>query len=426
MVHRAATARPAAGFAGVLRLLEFRALWLADIQSLLGDQVARVALSVLVFDRTHSGVATAAVYALTFLPVLLGTVALGPLADRLARRSLLVAGDAIRAVLVAVMALPGLPLTVVATLLVVAVAVGAPWKAAESALVVDILPPTAYAVGLGLRAATSQAAQLAGFAVGGAAVATIGPHVALAVDAVTFAVSAVIIGSAVRHREPLAPIDVDVFPAGQDLAKHAAPRRWLDGPRAVLGDRRLLLLLAFSWLLGLIVVPEGLAAPYADALGGGPRTVGLLLAAGPAGVLLGTLFYSRWLTAPTRVLLLGPFAAAAGIPLMLCALHPGLGVSCALWALAGGFTGYQVQVVTEFVSVVAPQFRGQAIAVASAGLLGAQGLGLLFAGAITQLAAPSTAIAAAGATATVLGGILALLRYRRREGRSLPDLLIPL
>lgn len=96
--------KPAAGFAGVLRQREFRLLWLADIQSLLGDQIARVALSVLVFDRTHAGFATAAVYALTFLLAVVGTIALGPLADRLPRRALLVAGDGIRAALLATMA----------------------------------------------------------------------------------------------------------------------------------------------------------------------------------------------------------------------------------------------------------------------------------------------------------------------------------
>jgi len=74
----------------------------------------------------------------------------------------------------------------------------------------------------------------------------------------------------------------------------------------VLRDRRLRPLLFLSWVLGLLVVPEGLAAPYAQALGGGPRTVGLLLAAGPAGVLVGTVLYSRWLSAPTRAALLGP------------------------------------------------------------------------------------------------------------------------
>jgi len=52
----------AAGFAAVLRGREFRLLWLADAQSLLGDQLGRVALSVLVYDRTGSGLVTAVVY----------------------------------------------------------------------------------------------------------------------------------------------------------------------------------------------------------------------------------------------------------------------------------------------------------------------------------------------------------------------------
>ena len=405
--------KPAAGFTGVLRHREFRVLWLADIQSLLGDQIARVALSVLVFNRTHSGLATAAVYALTYLPAVIGTLALGPLADRLPRRALLVGGDGIRAVLLATMALPDVPIPVVATLLVLAVVVGTPWKAAESALVVDILPTSHRPVGLGLRAATNQAAQLAGFTVGGVAVAVIGPRPALAVDAVTFAVSAAIIRFGVRRRPSITDPSPHAMPAGQ--AASASRRRWLDGTRAVFGNSQLLLLLAFSLLLGLIVVPEGLAAPYAHQLGGGPRTVGLLLAVGPAGVLVGTLLYTRWLTAPARAALLGPFAAAAGIPLMLCVFAPGLPATCALWALAGAFTGYQVQVVTEFVSIIDPAFRAQGIAVASAGLLGAQGVGLLGAGLVTQLAAPSTAIAVAGTAATAVGSWLTVIRHRRRH-----------
>ena len=155
-------------------LREFRLLWLAQVQSLLGDQLARVALSVLVYDRTSSALATAVVYALSFLPALLGSVLLGPLVDRLPRRALLVGADLIRAALVAVMVLPGLPVAVLAALLVLAVLVGAPWQAAESALVVDILTTEDYALGLGLRSATGQAAQLVGFAVGGVAVAAVG------------------------------------------------------------------------------------------------------------------------------------------------------------------------------------------------------------------------------------------------------------
>jgi hypothetical protein len=51
----------------VSRVREFRWLWLADVQSLLGDQLARVALSVLVYERTGSSLLTAGIYALTFI-----------------------------------------------------------------------------------------------------------------------------------------------------------------------------------------------------------------------------------------------------------------------------------------------------------------------------------------------------------------------
>ncbi len=400
---------PAAGFTSLLRIREFRWLWLADAQSLLGDQLARVALSVLVYDRTGSGLVTAAVYALTFLPALAGSVLLGPLADRLPRRGLLVGGDLIRAALLAAMALPALSVAALSSLLVAAVLVGTPWKAAESALVVDILTVEDYPTGLGLRTVTGQAAQVVGFAVGGIAIAAIGARGALALDAATFLISSVVIRLGVRNRPPAAHPDNETAPS---------PQRWLHGAATVLADRRLRLLLGLAWLLGLLVIPEGLAAPYAQHLGGGARTVGLLLAAGPAGVLVGTVCYTRLISAPARARLLGPLAAAAGIPLLFCATTPNLAITCLLWALSGACTAYQIQVVAEFVRTISPSIRGQGLGIASAGLLAAQGIGLLAGGAITQIASPAAAIVTAGAAATALGSALALTR--RAHNRTTP------
>ncbi len=415
-MSRTGGAAPAAGFTSLLRIREFRLLWLADVQSLVGDQLARVALSVLVYDRTGSGLATAAVYALTFLPALVGGVLLGPLADRLPRRALLVGGDLLRAALLAVMALPALPVPVLAGLLVAAVLVGTPWKAAESALVVDILTVEDYPTGLGLRTATGQAAQVVGFAVGGIAIAAIGARSALALDAVTFLISAAVIRLGVRNRPPA---------THPENAAPESPQRWLHGAATVLADPRLRLLLGLAWLLGLLVIPEGLAAPYAQHLGGGARTVGLLLAAGPTGVLLGTVCYTRLLSAPTRAALLGPLAAVAGIPLLLCATTPNLAVTCLLWALSGACTAYQVQVVAEFVHTISPSIRGQGLGIASAGLLAAQGIGLLAGGVITQVGTPTVAIVAAGAAATSLGTTLALTRRAQHKATPAPQLDAP-
>jgi MFS family permease len=87
---------------------EFRALWLAELVSTGGDQIARVALSVLVFVRTGSAALSAFTFALTFLPALIGPV-LGGLADRYPRREVMVVSALSRGVVMAVMGSQHLP-----------------------------------------------------------------------------------------------------------------------------------------------------------------------------------------------------------------------------------------------------------------------------------------------------------------------------
>src|SRR5438128_2874772 len=107
--------------AAVLAVTEFRALWLAEAQSIAGDQLAKVALMILVYGRTGSAWWAAAVYALTFLPALAGGLGLAQLADRFPRRSLMVVCATVQAGLVGLMAIPGMPIW---TLCVLVVGVG--------------------------------------------------------------------------------------------------------------------------------------------------------------------------------------------------------------------------------------------------------------------------------------------------------------
>src|SRR4051812_31180366 len=162
------------GVGAVLRVPEFRALWVAEAQSLLGDQLARVALAVLAYQRTGSPAVTGLVYALTFLPAIAGGAVLSGLADRLPRRALMIWCDLIRAALLAAMAAPGMPLWLICTLLVLAVLAGRPFAASQLALLPVVLPGESYVVGSGLRLVTDQIAQLIGFASGGLIVAAIG------------------------------------------------------------------------------------------------------------------------------------------------------------------------------------------------------------------------------------------------------------
>src|SRR5439155_6873741 len=95
--------RPVRSSGGAFSYGEFRALWLARGLSLLGDQLARVAIAVLVYDRTNSPALTAITYALTFLPYLAGPLLAG-IGDRRSRRGVIVTLDMARALIVAIMA----------------------------------------------------------------------------------------------------------------------------------------------------------------------------------------------------------------------------------------------------------------------------------------------------------------------------------
>jgi predicted MFS family arabinose efflux permease len=387
-------------FGGLFRNRSFTVLYIAGTQSQLGDQLARVALSVLVFSRTGSGMLTATTYALTFLPAFLGGLFLAGLADTKPRRGLLVTCDLLRAALFALMAIPAAPLWLIAVLLVAAVLIGSPYNAAEPAIVADLFTGPEYQTAVGFRTATSQAMQLLGFGFGGVVVALTGANAALVVDAVTFACAAVLIRVGLAA---LAPTVQAAESAGQLRT----------GARAIAGDPNLRNLLGFAWLAAFWVVPEGLAAPYASGHGSGPLAVGLLLAANPVGNLIGTVVLTRWVRPASRSRLLGWFAVFCGLPLLACVTGPPVWLAFALWGLSGLFTSYLVIVIAEFVATVAPAVRGQAIGLASSSLLAAQGIGLVLGGAIAARGGPGPAIAVAGALGSLAAVGLALARRRR-------------
>jgi MFS family permease len=373
---------------------EFRALWVAQTISLLGDQLARVAVAWLVFDRTRSALLTAVVYALTFLPWVLGGPLLGGLADRFPRRTVMVVCSLLSTVLVGLLAVPGMPTVALCGLLFVIVLLESPFLAARSALLIDVLPDDRYVLASALGNMTGQAVQVLGFAAGGLVVAVIGPRTALLLDAATFLVAALVVRVwSARRPAPKDPTEDGVGP-------------WLGrlrgGARAVFADRRLRALVLLAWLATFSVVPEGLAVPYAASLGGGPGTVGLLLAAEPLGATMGALLLSRLVPPAGRLRLLVPLAALSSAPLIGYALSPPLPVILGLLIASGLGGSYQLIANTSFMQLAPAHIRGQAFGLAAAGLVAGQGLGLAAAGAAAELVAPASVVAGAGLVGLLL------------------------
>jgi predicted MFS family arabinose efflux permease len=380
-------------FVAVFGLREYRVLFLAQLLSIAGDQLSRVALSVLVFERTASAGLTALAYALTYLPDLVAGPLLSGLADRWPRRGLMVTADIARALLVPLIALPGAPLPVVCGILVLSQLFGAPHGAARSATLVVVLPGEYYVVGLAASNVTSQVAQVAGFALGGAAVAALGVGGALLVDACTFAASAVLVGVGVRGRP--APVAA----TGERESWWAGVR---EGSAVVWGDRRLRALVGLACVSGWYTAVEGVAVPYAASVAAGPVAAGVLLAAAPAGAAIGMVLLGRLVGPQPRLRAMGAMSVAACVPLLGFAAGPGPSVAVALLVVSGVASAYQLTANAAFVQAVPDARRGQAFGLAVTALQVAQGTGIAVAGAVAHLAGPAAAITAAGA-----GGVVA-------------------
>lgn len=385
-------------FSQVFAIREFRMLWLAQLISVGGNQLTRVALTVLVFTRSASAGLAALTYALTLLPELVGGPMLSWLADRHPRRGLMVVCDLVRAGLVAAMAVPGTPLWPLCALVVAVQLSQSPHLAARAALLPTIAPGERYPTASAVVNLTAQLGQLAGFAAGGAAVAALGPSQALLLNAGTFMLSAVLtrLGLARRPR-PNGPA-----PAGGRWSVITA------GAGLVRADRRLRLLVAFGSVSGFYACKEGLATPYAHTLGQGPAGVGLLLAASPAGAVVGMFATTRWVNPDRGLRLLGPLAITSCAVLVFTAVSPDIAVTCALWAASGLFSAFQLSANAEYSRSVPDSQRGKAFGLASASVRAAQGVGISLAGLATALAPASLVIAAFGAVGAAVSGILAI------------------
>ncbi|MFC4014778.1 MFS transporter [Nonomuraea purpurea] len=396
----------------VIAIREFRALWYGQGLSLLGDQLAQVALAVLVFDRTGSPLATAAVYALTYLPSIVGGPLLAGLADRFARRGVMLTCDLARAALVAAMAMPGMPFWALCSLVFLVVLLSAPFSAARAALLPEILEGDAYVIGSALQNMTNQAVQMLGFAAGGALIATMGPYRALAIDAATFLGSALILVSGV-HRRPAAHHE------------DSKPSMWTmttAGARLVFGSKKLRTLVLFAWLCGFYILPEGIAAPYAAKLATGtlpvPVITGLLMAAMPTGTVVGAFLFSRFVAPARRLRLMGWMAMLSCAPLIVTAFQPPLAVVLGAWVLSGIGGAYQLAANAAFVQCVPPERRAQAFGLVQSGLMASQGIGILVGGFAAERLGPEPVVALAGIMGVISAAVLAMIWTESRSDEA--------
>ena len=410
------TALRQATFGEVFAVREFRPLFGSFVLSTIGDELARVALTVLVYQRTESPLLSAATFAISYLPWLLFGPLLSTLADRFPRHRVLIASDTARAGLVALMAIPGTPLPLLLALLFVVALCAPPFESARSALMADVLDGDRYAVATSLTNISLQLAQVIGFLMAGALVAALDPSSALLLNAATFAVSAAWLAMGLQPR-PAPGTEGGGAPAG--LLSDAA-----EGLRYIRRTPRLLAIIGVLWIGTLFAyASEGIATPLVEELGQGTAAVGLLLAANPLGVTVGGLVVARLVPPHRREKLVPGLVVLSLVPLVVAGLigsiaGPGTLPFAALVALffVSGLGGaWLIPLNVSFVQAVPAALRGRAFGVAVAGLYGVQGVGVLAAGLAAEGFAPTTVVALSGVAGLVAVAV-PLLAYGRTQG----------
>ena len=410
-----AAARPTARAArttyrSVFAAGEFRVLFAALLMYVLGFEFEILGLSVLIFDQTRSPFLTALAFSMGFAPQVIGGALFTSLADRLPPRLVIGTGLLTRSAPGLVIGLwPGLPVPAMLALVAAAATVAPIFTATTSGLLPDILDGDRYVLGRSVFSLTGSGTQILGLGLGGAVLAVWPARWLLAAAGVSLALAAAIVRLGLRRRP--APHARDTERA-RDPGSGRPPgvvRTTLAGHLELLADRKVRGLLLAQWLPTWFVTgAEALIVPYTRSLGHPASAASPLLAAVPAGMLLGDVIVGRYCLPAVRERLAFPLAAAMGVPLVALLARPPVPLA-ALALLACGFCfAYELGLQRAFLDSLPDGLRGQAFGLNATGGMGGQGLFPPVAGALALAFGAGAAMAIAG-----LATVLAALALRR-------------
>jgi MFS family permease len=390
----------------VLRTPSFLPIFLASTLSTWGDYIARVTIASVVFAWTGSAIATAATFAVSLVPSILGRALLGPLCDRFPPRLTLVGTHLLRAVMVGLLMLTvtsteSVPL--VLALVFLLEFVGGPAVTAAQMLLTDVFADRrVYSRAFGLTTLATQINQAIGLAVGGAVVAGLGDAKALLLDLCTFLVGAALL-ALVRIRSRTAVSSDASFL--RDLTS---------GFREIRRNRVLSSLLWLSLASALaIAAPEAVAIPYASNHSGSASWGGTLMAAPILGAVAGLLLIGRF-PAERQSALIMRLALVMPLPLLVTIVEPPLPLVWLAWFACGALQCYMLPLQAAFTLLVPTAMRGRVFGLAGALSVGVTGVCFLVAGWVSEHTSPAAAV---GICAVVALGMLVLIaaRWPREE-----------
>lgn len=376
----------------------FRLLFFATLGSLLGTWLATIALTVEVYDRTHSGAWVSALLIAVFIPSVFVGLVIGPLLDRLERRRLMVVADAMRALVFVALPFVHTPMWIVALAAVSGLG-NAVFRPAVNAALPNLFDEHDLEKGNALFQTVENIAWAAGPLIGGIIVASSGTHVAYWINAASFVFSALLIR---------------MIPTGKLQSATAISRghfRDLADGFAVARRSPALKTVIIAWsiaMVGSACVDVGEIVLAKDSFNGGDFGFGLLFGAGGAGLVIGSFFGGT--LAERR-----PIGSLYGASILLMAV--GYGAAAAspnVWVASGAMvvagTGNGAASLFNVLLIqrgVEDAFRGRAFTIAMSINYAVLGPAMAVAGPVTT-ALGGRWIYAIGACAYVVAGLVGL------------------
>jgi MFS family permease len=374
-----------------LEVPNYRRYFAGQLISLSGTWMQTVAALWLILTLTGSGIAVGLTTALQFLPMLLIGAWGGLLADRVPKRRLLIATQAL-------MAIPALGLFLVTVtgavepwMVFLAVftmgAVNAIDNPTRQSFVMEMVGPGRVVNAVSLNSVIVQMARIVGPALAGLLIAGFGVVPCFGLNALTFVAMIVALwGMDPRglHAEPVAPRERGAI--------RAALRYVLASPELALP----LALMALVGTLGFnfqVVLP--LLAKFS--FGGGATTYAVMVSAMAVGSIVGALVNGAHGETGPRLIAGG--ALAFGILATLSAGMPSLALEVPVLALLGAAAvTFAATINSTLQLAVAPNMRGRVMALYSVVFLGSTPIGGPLVGWLSETYDPRLALLLAGVT----------------------------
>lgn len=353
---------------------DFRRLFLATVTSSVGTWLATVALVIDVYDRTGSPSWVSALLIVEFLPIVVVGLAAGPLLDRLARRTILIAADLARMAVFAALPFTTTALQVVLLAALAGVATSC-FRPAVYAGLPNLVRDDELPRANGLLNSADNFTWAIGALAGGALVAASGPDLGYWLNSLSFLASALLIlriqGRLEEERGP-----------GEGSGWHELG----EGLRTVLASRSLVGVLV-AWCLAVLAqggvnVAEVVLAK--DVFSAGDFGYAVLLAATGVGLAVGSLAAPEWVAERGLRAPYGASIAVMAVATAAAAVSPDVWVAVPFVAVSGFGNGIAIICNGLIVQRGTPdRVRGRVFTLLMSSTYAVFGLGMVAAGPLT-------------------------------------------